>query len=79
MPPVFKTIINVSIWILFVKGLLIAIATLYTASRAFLTGETLPIVAVVACAVGSFAFIMACVAVWLRQKVEYMNVKNKDK
>jgi len=70
MPPVFKTIINISVWILFIKGLLIAMATLYTAGRAFLAGETLPIVAVAACGAGSFAFILTCVAVWLRQKVE---------
>ena len=70
MPPVFKTIINASVWILFVKGLLIAFATLYTAGRAFIDGEMLPMVAVAACAAGSFAFILACVAAWLRKKVE---------
>ena len=70
MPPVFKTIINISVWILFIKGLLMALATVYTASMAFLSGETLPIVVVAACAAGSFAFILACVAAWLRKKVE---------
>ena len=70
MPPIFKTVINASVWILFVKGLLIALATLYTAGRAFLDGETLPMVAVSACAAGSFAFILACVAAWIRKKVE---------
>ena len=70
MPPVFKTIINISVWILFAKGLLIALATLYTAGKAFLDGETLPMVAVAACAAGSFAFILACVAVWIRKRVE---------
>jgi len=70
MPPVFKTIINISVWIMFIKGLLIALATLYTAGRAFLAGETLPMVAVAACVAGSFAFILTCVAAWLRQKVE---------
>jgi len=70
MPPVFKTVINVSVWILFVKGLLIALATLYTAGRAFFNGETLPMVAVAACAAGSFAFILACTAAWVRKQVE---------
>ena len=70
MPPVFKTVINISVWILFAKGLLIAVATLYTAGKAFLDGEPLPMVAVAACAAGSFAFILACVAVWLRKKVD---------
>ena len=70
MPPVFKTINNMSVWILFIKELLIVLATLYTAGRAFLAGETLPIVAVAACGAGSFAFILTCVAAWLRQRVE---------
>jgi hypothetical protein len=33
-------------------------------------GETLPIVAVAACGAGSFAFILTCIAAWLRKKVE---------
>jgi hypothetical protein len=70
MPPVFKTIINISVWILFIKGLFIALATLFTAGKAFLAGEMLPMVAVAACGAGSFAFILTCVAAWLRQKVE---------
>ena len=70
MPPVFKTIISASVWILFVKGVLIAAATLYTAGKALLDGETLPMVAVASCAAGSFAFILACVAAWIRKKVE---------
>jgi len=70
MPPIFKTIINISIWILFIKGLLIALATLYTAGKAFLAGETLPMVAVASCGAGSFAFILTCVAAWLRHNVE---------
>ena len=70
MPPVFKTIINISVWILFIKGLLIAIVTIYTIGKALLAGETTPMVGVVACAAGSFAFILACIAVWVRKKVE---------
>ena len=70
MPPVFKTIINISVWILFIKGLLIALVTIYTVSRAFMAGETLPMVGVAACGAGSFAFILTCLAAWLRQKVE---------
>ena len=38
VPPVFKTIVNVSIWILFIKGILIALVTIYTFGRAFLIG-----------------------------------------
>ena len=70
MPPVFKTIINISVWILFVKGLLIAFVTIYTIGKAYMAHETTPMVGVAACAAGSFAFILACVAAWLRKKVE---------
>ena len=70
MSPVFKTVINASVWILFAKGLLIAFATLYTAGKAFLDGEMLPMVAVAACAAGSFAIILACIAIWIKKKVE---------
>ena len=70
MTPVFKTLINISVWILFLKGLLIAFVTIYTIGKALLSGEATPMVGVVACAAGSFAFILACVAVWIRKKVE---------
>lgn len=70
MPPVFKTIISVSIWILFIKGLLIASVTIYTLSRAYLAGETTPMVGVAACAAGTFAFGMTCVAALIRKKVD---------
>ena len=46
MPPVFKNIINISVWILFIKGLLIAIVTIYTIGKALLAGETTPMVGV---------------------------------
>jgi hypothetical protein len=70
MPPVFKKIISISVWILFIKGLLIASVTMYTFGRAYLAGETTPMVGVVACAAGTFAFSMSCVAAWIRKKVE---------
>ena len=70
MPPVFKDIVSVSVWLLFIKGLLAALGTLYITGTAFLAGETLPIVAVGGCIAGSFAFIMACVAAWIRKKLE---------
>ncbi len=69
MPPVFKGIVSVSVWLLFIKGLLAALATLYIASRALLAGDTLPMVAVAGCGVGSFAFILTCIAAWIRQKL----------
>jgi len=70
MPPVFKTIISASAWILFIKGILIVFVTMCTMSRAYLAGETTPMVGVAACAAGTFAFAMTCVAVLVRHKIE---------
>jgi hypothetical protein len=70
MPPIFKTIVNASIWILFVKGILLALVTFYTFGRAYLGGEGTPMIGLASCAAGTFAFTMACVAVWVRHKLE---------
>lgn len=70
MSNTFKTIINISIWFLFLKGVLAALVTIYTILKAYLNGEKTPMVGVVSCAVGSFAFILACVAVWIKTKVQ---------
>jgi hypothetical protein len=70
MPPVFKTIVNVSVWILFIKGILLALVTFYTFGRAYLNGEGTPIVGIASCAAGTFAFTMTCIAVWIRRKLE---------
>lgn len=70
MPNIFKTIVNISIWLLFIKGVLAALVTIYTILMAYIDGEKTPLVGVISCAVGSFAFIMACIAVWIRKKIE---------
>jgi hypothetical protein len=69
MAPVFKSVINVSIWFLFLKGILAALVTIFTISRAYLNGEVTPMAGVVSCAVGTFAFIMACIAIWIKNKI----------
>ena len=70
MPHVFKTIVNTSVWILFIKGILLILVTIFTFSRAYINGETTPIVGLVSCAAGTFAFGMACISVWIRKKIE---------
>ena len=70
MPPVLKTIVNLAIWILFIKSLLIVGVTIYTFSRAYLAGGPSPMVEVAACAAGTFSFTMACVAVMIRKKLD---------
>jgi len=70
MPPIFKALITISVWVLFIKGWFVAIITVIIVGSAMLAGETLPMVGAAACAVGSFAFILVCVAAWIRQKVQ---------
>jgi len=70
MLPVFKAIVNASVWILFVKGILLVFVTFYTFGQAYLDGQGTPIVGIASCAAGTFAFSMACIAVWLRKKID---------
>ena len=70
MPPIFKAVVDASIWILFIKGLLIVSVTVFTFGRAYLAGEATPAVGVAACAAGTFAFGMTCLAIWIRKQIE---------
>ena len=70
MQPAFKTIVNASIWILFIKGILLMLVTFYTFGRAYLNNGETPIVGIASCAAGTFAFSMTCIAVWIRKKLE---------
>ena len=55
---------------LFLKAVLATVVTLYFLIKIFVDGEGLSMVVVVSCAVGCFAYILACVAAWIRQKIE---------
>ena len=70
MNPIFKTLLNLSIWILFIKGLLLIPVTFYTFGQAFLYGKMSPMVGIASCAAGTFAFAMACIAVWIRDHLQ---------
>jgi hypothetical protein len=70
MPPIFKAVISVSVWLLFAKGILIAPVTVYTFSQAFLNGEPTPMAGVVSCAAGTLALVSACIAAWIRKIVD---------
>ena len=65
-----RTIVDASIGLLFVKGLLLVPVTIYTFARAFLAREPTPAVGVASCAAGTFAFAMACFAVWVRRQLD---------
>src|SRR5512136_1045398 len=70
MPPIFKGLITIIVWILFLKGLLSVIWTLYTGFTALFSGKMIPMEAWAGCAAGAFAFILACIAAWIRKKLE---------
>ena len=70
MLPIFKAIVSVSVWLLFIKGILIMPVTIYTFSQAFLKGEPTPMVGVASCAAGTLALVSACLAAWIRKALD---------
>ena len=71
MSPIFRTMLNIAIWILFFKGIILIPITLYITGQAFSAGGTMPMmVALASCATGTFAFTMACVIIWIKHQVE---------
>ena len=67
MPPIFKALISITVWILFVKGCLGILAGTITVAMA---GGTPPLAGVAECGVGVVALVLAAVAAWIRQKLE---------
>jgi hypothetical protein len=65
-----RAVVDASIGLLFVKGLLLIPVTLYAFARAYLAKEGTPAVGVASCAAGSFALGMACVGVWVRKQLD---------
>jgi len=63
MRPAYTRLVDASIYLMFVKGLLIVAVTIYTFARAYQARQATPAVGVAACAAGTFAFGMTCVAV----------------
>jgi hypothetical protein len=71
MSPIFKTMLNLAIWILFFKGVALIPVTLYLAGQALMPGGSeLMMTALASCAAGTFAFTMACVIIWIKHQVE---------
>jgi hypothetical protein len=65
-----RMIVDASIWLLFVKGLLLVPVTIATFAAAYRARKPTPIAGVASCAAGTFAFAMACVAVWVRKQLD---------
>lgn len=70
MRPIVKTVVSLSMWLLFLKGLLMIPITFYAFIEAYMHGEPTPLSGVIACATGTFAFISACLAAWIRKMLE---------
>ena len=65
-----RLVVDASIGLLFVKGLLLVPVTIYTFAAAYRAREPTPAVGVASCAAGTFALAMACVAVWVRRQLD---------
>lgn len=66
MPQIFKALITLTVWFLFVKGCISIAAGMYAVAAA---GQA-TLVSVAECGVGVAALILAAVAAWLRKKLE---------
>lgn len=69
MSQTYKKILDLAIWILFIKGLLTIPITFYTIGQALLVGSISPIVGIASCAAGTFAIAMASVVIYIRNKM----------
>ena len=67
----YKTLLDLIIWILFIKGLLTIPVTFYTIGQALLGGELSPIIGVASCAAGTFAFVSAGLVIYIRNKIQF--------
>ena len=67
MSPVLKTLVTISVWVLFIVGWVATITTGIMMMMAGMAGELPPMVAVVNGIAGGAFFILACVAAKIRQ------------
>ena len=69
MPAIFKTLTSISVWVLFIHGL-VAIIWGGTDMLIFTGGWKLTTMAAISCSIGTANIILAVVAARLRQKME---------
>lgn len=65
----YKNLMDVIIWMLFIKSILIILATLYLAVQIFFFSTYSPFIGIASCAAGTFALSMTSLAIWLRHKL----------
>jgi len=68
MSTIYGTIIDIIIWILFFKGLILIPITGYL-TKAFLYGQVAAYEPISACVAGTFAFSMASVVIYIKHKM----------
>jgi len=70
MPSIFKALITIAVWVLFIKGLLSIVVGTTMGAMASMGGALVPMWSVALCSEGIVALVLAAVAAWIRQKVE---------
>jgi H+/gluconate symporter-like permease len=71
MPSIFKKLVSISVWVLFIKGLLDIVVGGGSAWASVVRGGGgNPALGVMVSGLGVTALILACVAAWLRKKLE---------
>jgi len=70
MPPIFKALITIIVWILFIIGCIATITTGIVMATTDEMPDTMPMAAVVNGIGGCVSFILACFAALIRKKVE---------
>jgi len=70
MPPIFKALVSISVWVLFILGWVATITTGVMMAMSGMAGELPPMVAVVNGSAGGAFFILACVAAKIRQGIK---------
>jgi len=70
MPPIFKALVSISVWVLFIIGFIATITTGIVMASTSEMPQTMPMAVVVNGIGGCVSFFLACVAAWLRKKLE---------
>jgi len=67
MPPIFKAIVSITVWILFIHG---CICLIHCGVIAMTSGIVPPLALPANAGVGIVSLILAAVAAWIRQKLQ---------
>jgi hypothetical protein len=69
MPSIYRIFIDIIIWVLFIKGLVLIPVTIYL-SKAYLSGQAASMEPLSTCVAGTIALAMASAAIYVRHKIQ---------